>query len=312
LTSNKRFAVSAVFLAFLLSANAYPARAQETAPQRSQDAADSASSSATSAALADLADVATPASSPAEPAVAASAVTPSPAPATPAASAASESDWHLSVSPYLWFPGVHGIVGANDIAVNVSASPGDLLSHFRFGLMGMVDPSYKRFVMPLDVVWVRLGDDRPLPNTPNSDVANIKGGEFILSQKFGYRVINSDKVKIDALAGFRYWHFSQNLNFTTNTLNFSASQNWVDPVVGGRILGNLTPKISILIGGDVGGWNTGSQLDYQIAGVLGYRIKPNVALEVGYRYLDVNYRNGGSIIDMATSGALIGATIQLK
>jgi hypothetical protein len=45
---------------------------------------------------------------------------------------------------------------------------------------------------------------------------------------------------------------------------------------------------------------------------LGYRIKPAVVLQAGYRYLDVNYRNGGTIVDIATSGALIGATITLK
>lgn len=66
------------------------------------------------------------------------------------------------------------------------------------------------------------------------------------------------------------------------------------------------------IAGDVGGWGTGSQLDYQIAAVLGYRIKPAVVLQAGYRYLAVDYRSGGAIINTVTSGALIGATFTLK
>jgi hypothetical protein len=121
-------------------------------------------------------------------------------------------------------------------------------------------------------------------------------------------------IKVDALAGFRYWHFGQNLSFTTNSLNFSGSQDWVDPLVGGRILGNLSPKIEVAIGGDVGGWGAGSQLDYTIGGFLGYRIKPAVALQAGYRYLSVNYRNGARsrIADLNISGPVIGATITLK
>jgi hypothetical protein len=47
-------------------------------------------------------------------------------------------------------------------------------------------------------------------------------------------------------------------------------------------------------------------------GILGYKIKPTWTLQAGYRYLDVNYRSGGSIIDTATSGALLGVTIDLK
>ena len=72
-------------------------------------------------------------------------------------------DWQVSMSPYLWLPGVHGTVGAFDRDASVSASPIDLLSHFRFGLMGTVDARWKRLVLPLDMFWVRLGDDKALP-----------------------------------------------------------------------------------------------------------------------------------------------------
>jgi hypothetical protein len=239
------------------------------------------------------------------------------APAAPASPQVGQpvSDWHCDVSPYLWFPGVHGTIGTLGRDVSVHATPGDLLSNFRFGLMGVVEPSYKRIVVPLDLVWVRLEDDKALP-FPNLMVnkAKLKGSEFILTPKVGYRLVDSRIVKIDALTGLRYWHFSENLKFVPSNLNlnFSNSQNWVDPLVGGRILANLSPKISVSIGGDVGGWNTGSVLDYQIAGVLGYRIKPAVVLQAGYRYLAVDYRKGGTTINTVTSGVLFGATITLK
>jgi hypothetical protein len=164
------------------------------------------------------------------------------------------------------------------------------------------------------MMWVRLGDSRAFPIEEEADSAELKASEFILTPKIGYRVIDSEIVKVDALAGFRYWHFGQSLHVTADgvTDRFSGSQNWVDPLVGGRITANLSPKIEVTIAGDVGGWGAGSQLDYQIAGALGYRIKPSVVLQVGYRYLDVDYRSGGSIIDMATSGVVIGATFTLK
>jgi hypothetical protein len=225
------------------------------------------------------------------------------------------SNWHFAVSPYLWFPGVHGTIGARGHDASIHVSPGDLLSHFRFGLMGLVDTRYKRIVLPLDMVWVRLGANNALALTDNAVSARIRGEEFILTPKVGYRLIDSQIVKIDALTGFRYWHFGESLTFSPSTLGlkFSSSQNWVDPLVGGRITGNLSPKVSVSIGGDVGGWNTGSLLDYQIAGVLGYRIKPAVVLQAGYRYLAVDYRNGGTTkINTVTSGVLFGATITLK
>ena len=309
MSANQRFTVSAIILGLLLLANAGPSRAQATSPAASADVGDNgASSSSSSAATVAATDPATPPD--AEPAAA----TPPGGGAAAAASAAPESDWHFTVSPYLWFPGVHGnVAGSNGGEFGFSASPGDLLSHFRIGLMGVVEPRYKRIVMPLDIFWIRLGSDRALPNTPGQGVANLHATEFFLTQKLGYRLIDSERFKIDALAGFRYWYFGENLSFTTNTLNFSKSQSWVDPLVGGRITGILTPKVEVTVGGDVGGWGAGSQIDYQAFGLLGYRIKPALALLVGYRYLYFDYRRAsGAFLDVATSGVLFGVSITLK
>ncbi|MGC2282757.1 MAG: hypothetical protein WA603_22280 [Candidatus Acidiferrales bacterium] len=303
--STQKLAAIAMFVGLLSLETAYPCRAQATPPQRNADVAETNDPSST-AADTNLVTTDQPTASGLEPA--------STSPAFAADSTASESDWHFAVTPYLWFAGAHGNVGGpNGGEVGFSASPGDLLSHFRIGLMGVVEPRYKRIVMPLDVFWIRLGSDRALPNTPGQGVANLRATEFFLTQKVGYRVIDQEKIKIDALAGFRYWHFGQSVSFTTNALNFSGSQNWVDPVVGGRITGILTPKFVVNIGGDVGGWGAGSQIDYQIFGAVGYRIKPAIALQVGYRYLYFDYRkSSGLYFNAATSGVVAGVSITLK
>jgi hypothetical protein len=239
-------------------------------------------------------------------------------PLAPTADAATPSlvddEWHISVTPYLWFPGMFGTVGATGRELRVDATPGDLLSHFRFGLMGLVDLRRNRLVLPLDMFWVRLGDDKPLPLETRVTTANMKAQEFILTPKVGLRLLGTEKIKIDALTGFRYWHLGASLNFNPAFLglNFSRSQNWVDPVVGGRIQGALSSKFLVTVGGDVGGWGTGSQLDYQVAGALGYRIKTAWTLQAGYRYLAVNYRSGGFLYNVFSPGALFGVTIDLK
>jgi hypothetical protein len=235
-----------------------------------------------------------------------------PASAQVGKSASADSNWHFAISPYLWVPWIYGSLGANGNSFRFYATPDELFSHFRFGLLGLVDTQYKRVVMPLDILWMRLGDDRALPLTPNGTVANAKLDVVIFTFKVGYRVIDRKTIKVDALTGFRYWHFGQNLSFTTNTLNFSRSQDWVTPLVGGRILGNLSPKIEVAIGGDVGGWGTGAKVDYQVGGVLGYRIKPAVALQAGYRYLSWHYTNANKFSNVNISGPLFGATINLK
>jgi hypothetical protein len=228
-------------------------------------------------------------------------------------SAVTDGAWHLVVSPYLWFPGVHGTLGFGGRSASIHASVGDLLSHFRIGLMGTADLRHNRVLLPVDVIWIRLGDDKalPFPGLGESS-ADVRASQFVFTPKIGYRVVDRDVLKVDALTGFRYWHVGQNLQFNPSGAEFSGSLNWVDPLVGGRIQIALSPKVSVTIAGDVGGWGAGSQLDYQVVGLLGYRIKPSWTLQAGDRYLHVNYRSGGVIFDAATSGVMFGVSVNLK
>jgi hypothetical protein len=54
----------------------------------------------------------------------------------PASKASSDDQWHFAVTPYLWFPSFYGNIGLPNRDLDVHASAGKLLSHFRFGLMG--------------------------------------------------------------------------------------------------------------------------------------------------------------------------------
>jgi hypothetical protein len=245
---------------------------------------------------------------------------PADAPLPQASKSSADDAWHLAVSPYLWFPGVHGTaIGQNGNGVGFRASPSDLLSHFQIGLMGAVEVSHKRIVTSMDIFWIRLEDDTAIPLPPaisdGAIGAKIHATEFFLAPKIGYRVIDQPGIKIDALAGFRFWHFGESLSFNPSVLglNFNGSQNFVDPIVGGRIQLALSPKIVVNILGDVGGWNTGSKLEYQVAGLIGYKIKPALTLQAGYRYLNLDYRGSHPVtFDLTTAGVLFGATLTLK
>ena len=157
---------------------------------------------------------------------------------------APDTGWHFSVAPYLWTPWIYGTIGVNGNNADYYVGPSQLFTHFRFGLLGLVDTRYKRIVLPVDILWLRLGDDRAFPRIPNETFANIKFDLFMLTPKVGYRVINMTAIKVDALAGFRYFHFGENLSFNPPhpNPNFSGSQNWVDPLVGGRIMALSPPR----------------------------------------------------------------------
>jgi hypothetical protein len=234
--------------------------------------------------------------------------------ATTSEPSSKDDQWHITLTPYLWFPAFYGNLGFPNRNLQVHADAGSLLAHFRFGLMGDVDVRRKWFVAGVDMFWVRLGDNKPIPLEAGVTTANVKVWEFILTPEVGVRFVDQQRIKVDFLTGLRYWHLGTSLAFNPSALglSFSRSDNWVDPLVGGRIQALLSDKIVLNLIGDVGGWGTGSLIDYEVGGLLGYKIKPTVTLLGGYRYLRVDYRSGLFLFNVHDPGVLFGVTINLK
>ena len=222
---------------------------------------------------------------------------------------------HVDITPYLWFSGVHGTSGLFGHDASVHASFTDIFHYLNIGAMGVMEFRYNRVIVPLDFIWMKLSDDRAIPVTDVAQSVKAKMTESVLTPKIGYRVVDGKRVKVDALFGVRYWHLSTDLTLqpVVDQGHQSASADWVDGVAGGRITAALTPKAFVTIGGDAGGGNARS--DYQIGGAVGYRVSRKCIVQVGYRYLSVNYRSfsrNAFVYDVDMPGVIMGVTINLK
>ena len=230
-----------------------------------------------------------------------------------------ESAWHVNATFYLFFPGVHGNLNAYGYNLGFKASPGDLLSHADLGLMGAVGVQYKRLVLISDLIYAPLTIEKTrvfdrLPNAPALS-AEVEYTQFMFSPEFGYRLIDHNKVKIEGLAGFRYWRQGTTLTLTPQpafVTNSYTSKDWVDPLLGARIQVPLSPKLLATIWGDAGGFGAGAKLDYQIVGALSYQFKPKWSFGAAWRYLYVDYGSTDLSTQTAQSGIAIGVTYTMR
>ena len=230
---------------------------------------------------------------------------PNPTPQIADPGPASDS-WHGAISIYGWFPGIHGNVGVLGHEAGIHAPFSDVFHYLKGVIPIAVEADKGHFVMPLDFFWVKLGDDRALPLTDlNQTSINLHITESIFTPKFGYRIVDGEHLKIDALAGIRYWYVSQSLTLEPSGIGNTRSTNWVDGLGGARFIVPLSQKAAIMVGGDAGGG--GANLDYQVVGLFTYNFTRKLGLGLGWRYLDVDYRgNHQFIYDVAQSGALAG------
>lgn len=161
-------------------------------------------------------------------------------------------------------------------------------------------------------MWMKLSDDKALPvNQPGVTSIKAKLTQTVLTPKAGHFFVDQEKLKTDATLGIRYWHLGENFSLQPSDVNNSQSANWVDLVAGARFTMPVSPNDMITVLGDAGAG--GADVDYQVAGLLGYKIKPTVILQLGWGYMAVNYRPSSTFVyDGVTSGILLGVTFKVK
>jgi hypothetical protein len=245
-----------------------------------------------------------------------------PAPSVPQSASRPEdlpnqSDWHIAWVPgYLWLSSVSGTVGVRGKSIPVSASFSDVFDKLNIGFMTAFEVRRKKVGLLTDFQYIDLSSDEiATPFGKLYSSAHADAQQYIVDPEIYSRAVESPKGFVDVFAGIRYWHLNSNLGLRPGLLpafNASASQNWVDPVLGARFRLNLKRGWFVMLKGDGGGFDAGSHDTWQIYTGGGKEFKQKYSLFIGYRRLSVDYRNGGFIYDTNMNGTLLGLSIKLK
>jgi hypothetical protein len=240
---------------------------------------------------------------------------PRPAPSTETANV--ESDWHVGWVPYLWFSGLHGNVGAAGYVVPANVSIGDVLSNLNIGLMSVLDVRRKRIGLLTDLLFISLSTNQKTTPVQGGAYSGFTANSttFFVAPEVYYRLLDKDRFSVDAIAGARVWHLDNSINLVPGTLaaaSVGQTQFWVDPIVGARFRVNLAKGWYANLIGDAGGFGAGSQLTWEVYSGVGKEFKQKFSLLLGYRYLYVDYTNGGFLYDTHMSGLLAGFAVRFK
>lgn len=223
------------------------------------------------------------------------------------------SNWEFSVTPYLFLARLNGTVGALGRTAQVNASFSDIFHNLDFAAMGTFEARKGNWLVLVDGMYISLSGKKVTPNPLFSDI-DVEVKELVFDPEVGYRVVKGKGGTIDLLAGARIWHVKSHITFQPRIsplVDVEESKNWADPVVGARGIANLSPRTFLIGKFDVGGFGISSDFTGQAFGGVGFQVKPRVALLGGYRYLRVDYVNGGFIFKTDMSGIALGAKFKL-
>jgi hypothetical protein len=214
---------------------------------------------------------------------------------------AAADKWTFDASLYGLAAGMSGDVMVKGIPADVDFGFDDVWDNLDFAMMGKVRVGYERWALTTDVVYMDLGASR---NGLNVDLE-----QWVVEPSVSYTVSKG----FEALAGARYNNLGASISSGPLGGNPSGTQDWWDPIVGANLSLPLGKQFSVNVRGDIGGFGVGSDLTWQAFPYVGWRFTKWGSLQLGYRWLYMDYETGSGTsqfkYDMLNQGPQCGFTI---
>jgi hypothetical protein len=218
----------------------------------------------------------------------------------------------FSFTGYLWASGLTGRsstlppLPATDIDVTFL----DAIKDADGAIIGAGEIAYGRWHFLTDIMVSQASPGGTLRSGADVDV---RSRSVTVQQDVLYRVYDGAAVSVDLGAGLRYWHLDNRLKVDPTGLvpggvDYDVSQDWADPVIAGRAIAQISGPWSASLLGDIGGFDVGSKLAYQVIGFVNYQWSEHWQFHAGYRVLSVDYEDGDFLYDVRQHGPLIAAT----
>jgi hypothetical protein len=199
---------------------------------------------------------------------------------TPAAAQAPSDKWDVTLAPYLMGAAMSGTTAVRGREVEVELSASDIFSNLQFGAMGLVVARKGNWGFGADAIWMALG------TTVRNTNVDFNQGALAF---YGLRRLGA---AADVTVGLRVNTLQGKLDFKTLGVDVSQDKTWVDPLVGLTLRTSAEHRVRLHVYTELGGFGAGSDLTWQIFPSLGIRLSDRVSLDVGYRWLDMDYETG--------------------
>lgn len=244
--------------------------------------------------------------------------------------------WAFEFNAPIWVPGNYGTLTAKDHVAHIDVSPNDtwniLTSGNAFAGEGYFDFRYDRVFTFVDAVggYVQEGVSERVPIKQYPRLGNLAVdarlklknvlADFAIGYRLGTWTLPNRRrpFTLDVYAGARYYWFLTELKASASiakaglrqAVDVSKTFDWADPLVGVRWQAPLLDCVSMNFRADIGGFDAGSELSWNL--VTDLRYWPNLTILSAQPYVALGYRalgfkrsaNAGNELDIQFRGPL--------
>lgn len=227
-----------------------------------------------------------------------------------------DDNWQYEVMPYLWATAMNGNVQAGQLPrTSVDMKFSDIVDVLDFGFMTAFEARKGRWGFLFDGMYMKVSDSA---TASRADIglsvdAKMQLKQSMVAAAVAYRAIEGN-TPVDVIGGARYNKIDAEAKIDAGlfggvvgtTVKKSGQKHWTDPYIGIRATMPINERWKGIGYIDVGGGSSGSDLTWQGMAGLIYTYSPSVTINMGYRYMKVDYDDGGFKYDMANDGLYAG------
>ncbi len=231
-------------------------------------------------------------------------------PADKDATTREDDDWQFEIAPFLWATYLRYDASVGPIGASGDVDFFDLASILDMGFSLHAEARKNRFGVFLEGSYISSSaDDRakvgPIP------ILGVKADlEMELTQVTlgGMYRLGEPGRTLDLMAGVRYTRLDADMSIGP-FIDASVTKDFLDPMVAARFRWDFEEKWRLALRGEAGGFGVDTELTWGLQGTIGYRLRDNVVLEVGYRYFDMELEKGPLHLEQQVHGPIIGLAI---
>lgn len=234
--------------------------------------------------------------------------------------------WNVELTPYFWVAEIDGDITLRGRTGPADASFSDIMDNLDIAFMGRTEAWKGKWGLFIDGLYMDLGSEFSTPQGLVSADMDVK--MTILEFGFGYHLWETQvgkeenqRLSFDMLGGGRYINLKSEVDIVPNGplgilsgRTFRRTEEWVDPIVGGRLQWDMSEKFAAAVRFDLGGFGIGegSNLSWNLLAGIDYQLNDTMKLKAGYRILDMDYEAGSGNdefgIDAQFRGPIVGLT----
>lgn len=216
----------------------------------------------------------------------------------PAVAQSAPDEWNVLVAPYLMGAAMSGTSTVRGVDVDVDLSASDIFSNLQFGAMGIVVARKGVWGFGSDLIWMALG------TTVRDTNVDFNQGAFAF---YGLRQMSP---AADVTFGLRVNTLQGKLTFKGPDVTRKQDKTWLDPIAGITLRTPADHRAQLRLYTEVGGFGAGSDFTWQVFPTVSLRLTQKTSLDLGYRWLDLDYATGEGNeqfrYDVLTQGPVLG------